>query len=85
MQERNLNAAAAVIPETTPMTAPRNDLRRRPLSAVTRYGIVPLLLLALGTRLGMYVERRRAAHAPPAIAPLQAAGAEPAAPAPAPP
>jgi hypothetical protein len=49
---------------------------------VTRYGIVPLLLLALGVRLGMYVEHRRAVQAAPPAAPAPPAADRPAAPAP---
>ncbi len=44
--------------------------RGRPLSAVTRYGVVPLLLLAIGIRVGIAIERGRAAG--PAPAPVQA-------------
>ncbi len=55
-------------------TVPRTRPTRRPLSAATRYGIVPLLLVALGVRLGMFIEHRRADGAtPPAAAPPAAA------------
>ncbi len=51
------------------------------MSAVTRYGIVPLLLLAVGVRLGMAIERSRARPAQAAERPP--AAAEPQGPAPA--
>jgi len=45
------------------MSAPPNHpLRRKPLSALTRYLVVPLLLVALGVRLGMTLERSRTPH-----------------------
>jgi len=45
------------------MSAPPNrPIRRKPLSALTRYLVVPLLLVALGVRLGMTLERSRAPH-----------------------
>jgi len=67
------------------MTAQRRGSGRRPLSALTRYAVVPLLLLALGVRIGMYLELRRsgAAPAPAAVPPPAAQIAAAAAPAPA--
>jgi hypothetical protein len=69
-------------------TAQKRHTARKPLSAVTRYAVVPLLILALGIRIGMFIERGRMAPAPapqravPAVAPK----AEPSSsPAPAPP
>ena len=56
---------------------PPRKVQRHPLSALTRYGIVPLLLLALGVRLGMSLERRRAARVPVPLAPAQAASPAP--------
>lgn len=57
----------------TPLRAPpKRRPAARPLSAVTRYGIVPLLLLAIGIRIGMYLERGRgAALAAPVPAPAR--------------
>jgi|CZKI01.1.fsa_nt_gi hypothetical protein len=48
----------------------RSSTKRR-LSGVTRYVVVPLLLVAVGIRIGMYIERSRPAAAPaqPAHAP----------------
>jgi hypothetical protein len=51
----------------------------RPFGALTRWVVVPLLLMALGVRLGMYLERQRASPPPAVVA------AAPSAPAPAPP
>jgi hypothetical protein len=68
-QERNFILGAAVI---LPMTESSSRgpgaraARRPPLSAITRYGIVPLLLLALGIRIGMYIQQSRM----PALAPV---------------
>ena len=61
--------------------APRHPRRPRPLGALTRYVVVPLLLLAIGTRLGMFLEHRRAALPAPGevAAPLIAAASAPAA------
>jgi hypothetical protein len=55
---------------TTPSKSKRSG---KPLSAITRFGIVPLLLLAVGIRIGMYIGRP-AAVAPAALptAPLPA-------------
>lgn len=50
------------------MTAPPRP-KPRPLGALTRWVVVPLILLALGVRLGMYLERLRGAPAPAALAP----------------
>jgi len=62
---------------TTPQ---RRNPERRPLSALTRYVVVPLILLALGIRLGMFVERARtpAPPAPERAAPVAAVQAAPA-------
>ncbi len=49
---------------------------RRPLSAVTRYGIVPLLLVAFGIRIGMYIDRGMTAAPPPVPAHARARLAE---------
>jgi len=53
--------------------APIRSPTKRRLSGVTRYGIVPLLLVAVGIRIGMYLERSRLAApaARPALAPPQ--------------
>ena len=61
---------------TTPTATPRGDRS----SALTRYAVVPLLLLALGMRIGMYIQRGRMPARPPQ-APREpgAAGPEPAA------
>jgi hypothetical protein len=62
-----------------PLTLPpRHPQKRRPLSAVTRYVVVPMILLALGTRLGMYIERGRIAKPPAWAQAPRAAAAEPA-------
>jgi hypothetical protein len=72
MQERNLMLRLPSFP-TPPLThPPRRQPKTRPYSAVTRYGVVPLLLLALGVRLGMYMERRGSARAPVPAPPLHA-------------
>jgi hypothetical protein len=57
------------------MTAQRQGLRKRPLSALTRYAVVPLLLLALGVRMGMYLEHRRSG-VPAGVAPFPAPAAQ---------
>ena len=46
--------------------------RRNSFSAVTRYGIVPLLLLALGIRIGMYIQQGRTPAPAPAPPPAPA-------------
>jgi len=48
---------------------------RRPLSALTRFVVVPLLLVSLGVRLGMYIESRRPAPSPDQAPAVQAAPA----------
>ena len=66
-----------------PLT-PTQPKRTQPLSALTRYVIVPLILLALGVRIGMTIERARR-PAPPAEtkpATLALALEQPAAPSP---
>src|ERR1035438_2464847 len=67
------------MPETSFRNAAGRRSGKRRLSAVTRYGIVPLLLLAAGIRIGMYLERSRLAAAPakPALAPPRPAVAAP--------
>jgi hypothetical protein len=61
------------------MSAPPNrPLRKKPLSAITRYLVVPLLLVALGVRLGMTLERSRTPH--PQAQERSAPGREPQAP-----
>jgi hypothetical protein len=52
------------MPVPSPQAARRKTPRKR-LSALTRYGVVPLLLLAAGTRIGMFLEHSRQAPAPP--------------------
>jgi len=54
------------------------------MSAITRYVVVPLILLALGVRLGMTIERSRTRPAPPPAAPPAATEAPRAAPTPQP-
>jgi hypothetical protein len=66
-----------------PRPEPRS--KKRSLSAVTRYAVVPLLLLAAGVRIGMYIGRARAAPAaapapPPPPAPQPQPAAAPQAP-----
>jgi hypothetical protein len=78
MQERNLNAAAPVNPKD-PLTTSARRTAKSPLSALTRYGIVPLLLVALGIRIGMYMERAGAGRLPPSATPARAAAEVPAA------
>jgi hypothetical protein len=67
-----------------------NKPQRKGLSGLTRYVVVPLLILAVGIRIGMYIERarrppeqpqahREAAPAPAAAAPREAAASQPAA------
>lgn len=52
--------------------APNRDSKKRPLSRITRYGVVPLLLVAIGVRIGMTIGRggfgETPAAAPPAVA-----------------
>ncbi len=56
------------------------------MSGLTRYVVVPLLLLAAGIRIGMFIERGRMEARPPQAAPVAAPPAqEPASPAEAPP
>lgn len=43
------------------------------MSALTRYVVVPLLLLSLGVRLGMYIESSRTVHRPAQAQPAPAA------------
>jgi len=59
---------------------PMNKTKRPGLSGLTRYVVVPLLLLAIGVRIGMYVERARR---PQSQAPGEPARQEPAPAAPA--
>lgn len=48
------------------MTAPsRNRPPQRPLGALTRFVVIPLILLAGGVRIGMYLGRQRSAPPPP--------------------
>ena len=52
------------------MAAPQARVpARRQLTAVTRYGVIPLLLVALGIRIGISLERSRGAPAPAAPPP----------------
>jgi hypothetical protein len=48
------------------------------MSAVTRYAVVPLILVAVGVRIGMTLERGRVAHAPMLERPAAAAEPTPA-------
>jgi hypothetical protein len=64
-------AGAVICPMTGSTPNPARGARRQPLSALTRYGVVPLLLLGLGVRLGMYLERSRMAAQAPAPAPVR--------------
>ena len=59
------------MPDNPTRAAPNRGRNKRRLSGVTRYVIVPLLLVAVGIRIGMYLERSRL-PAPPAR-PAQAA------------
>lgn len=61
------------MPEPTPRTEPKRSAQRRPLSGLTRYVVVPLLLVAVGIRIGMQLERSRLPPPPaPAISPAAA-------------
>jgi hypothetical protein len=62
------------------MAPPSRKPKKRPLSLVTRYLVVPLLLLALGIRIGMHIGAARLPAAPAAqlAAPIQAAPPAPA-------
>jgi len=77
------------MPEHPTLASWNRSPAKRRLSGLTRYGIVPLLLVAVGVRIGMYLERSRMAAAParpaqaaprpvPAEAPREAAPAAPA-------
>jgi hypothetical protein len=55
------------MPDFQPRRAPSRRAQDRPLSRLTRYGVVPLLLVAVGIRIGMYVERERAAGLAPVL------------------
>ena len=48
------------------MAPPSRKPKKRPLSLVTRYLVVPLLLLALGIRIGMHIGAARLPAAPAA-------------------
>jgi len=67
------------MPEPPKRAAPTRGTKKPSLSGVTRYAIVPLLLVAVGIRIGMYLERRMAA-APPQAAVAPPRPAAPAAP-----
>jgi hypothetical protein len=69
------------------MGAPNRRPQKRNLSGLTRFVVVPLLLLAAGVRIGMFIERGRMEAGRPQPAPVrvQAAPSPPAAPAEAPP
>lgn len=83
-QERNTTLGRERIPRA-PMPAPptRAPAKRR-LSALTRYAVIPMLLVALGIRLGMWLERGRERPHPAPVAPATTPAPRDPEPAPAP-
>jgi len=67
------------MPDSPTRAAPGRSPTKRRLSGVTRYAIVPLLLVAVGIRIGMYLERSRLPAPPvrPAQAPTRPDAAAP--------
>ncbi|HEY1848831.1 MAG TPA: hypothetical protein VGG37_06480 [Opitutaceae bacterium] len=61
--------------ESSPRASAARPPRRKPFSAITRYGIVPLLLLAIGIRVGMYIQQGRMPAPAPTLPPAPAAPA----------
>jgi hypothetical protein len=67
------------VPDHPSRQAPARGAKKAPLSRLTRYGVVPLLLLAIGVRIGMLIERSRLAESRAAIPQALVAPSAPAA------